>query len=109
MNIKQLREQIEIQQKLADDVIKRNSHKDMYSNPHAREIERLQSLVTVAESGLEFDSKDYSSTGTVTLKNSKGEVIIYALRTGKWRYKNFPTVWYPSKSFDQFVEKFVRS
>jgi hypothetical protein len=109
MNIDQLKEEIKVQQKLAEQLDIDRYDKDRYSNPYAREVERLQSLIGILEYDLEFDATNYSNTGTVEIKNYKGETLVYALRTGRWRYKNFPKVWYYSKNFDQFVEKFIRN
>ena len=77
----------------------------LYSNPHDREIKRLQILLLFTDLGVDYEE---GSTGFITIKRKEKGNIIYALRTGRWKVEG-KKVWYRSGklSIKEFVEKYV--
>jgi hypothetical protein len=76
-------------------------HKDVYSDPYAKEIKRLETLKVLVESGVQF-----------SLDNSGGSVIVeerfvFTLISHKWRNVG-KNVWYRSKGASDFIKRFVK-
>ena len=76
-----------------------NYHKDYYSNPYDREIQRIGCLLTL----LEYDIvvSDYGD-GTVIVNDK----FILSLRNLRWRVEG-RSKWYYASSIDSFVNKYV--
>ena len=76
-------------------------HKDIYSDPFARDIKRLKNLRIFVESGVQF--KLDASGGTVIVEDR----FVFALISHKWRNVS-KNVWYRSKGASDFIKRFVR-
>ena len=71
--------------------------------PHHREVERLQSILTLVKLGVDIIEV---RNGIAFINTPKGNVAHYGLRTGKWRLQD-DRVWLGSRSPNIFVEKFL--
>ncbi len=76
-------------------------HKDVYSDPFAKEIQRLKTLRVLVESGVQFSLDN--SGGSVIVK----ERFVFTLISHKWRNVG-KNVWYRSKGASDFIKRFVR-
>ena len=84
----------------SDKIDLHNYHKDVYSNPAERELQRLKSLkVFYLTDGIKVEQ---GGPGCIVV-NDKFE---YALITGKWRALG-KAKWYRSKSPESFISKYV--
>ena len=79
----------------------RNYHKDVYSDPYEKEVDRLKTLRVLVESGVQFK-----------LDNSGGAAVVegrfvFTLISHKWRNVG-KNVWYRSKGASDFIKRFVK-
>lgn len=86
---------------LSKECEQRNEHKLQYSNPYDREIERLTTLLELAELPYDLDLEWYGSG--MLIINQK---YIVAPRSSKWRVKG-KNKWYWYKNPTNLVEKYI--
>lgn len=95
----------QLEDKLAEEAeksracIKANDHKDQYSNPYAREVDRLQTIIAFVKTGV---SVERTGGGLITVN---GKYIV-SLANPRWRVKGKNT-WYWYKTPEDFVERYV--
>ena len=91
---------IEDEQKKSIQLEKECYHKDIYSNPHDREINRLRTLRSFVKLTNHWE---WYGNGTIILEDR----IVYALCSGKWRniYNN---KWYLSKGAEDFYKRYLK-
>lgn len=95
----------QLEAKLADEAaksqacIKANDHKDQYSNPYAREVDRLQTIIEFVKTGV---SVERTGGGLITVN---GKYIV-SLANPRWRVKG-KNKWYWYKTPEDFVARYV--
>lgn len=88
-------------EKESDELDKRCSHKDQYSNPHEKHLKQYRKLLEF----LRFDITLSLTPENNALINDK---FVFALNTNKWRNVDKWT-WYKSYGPKQFIKTYVKA
>lgn len=99
-DIDDLKEQLAEEQRKAKNHDEACAHKDRYSNPYAREAERLQVIIGFISEGVYVKR----TAGGLIEINKK---FIVSLANPKWRVKG-KNKWYWYSTPKQFVSKYIR-
>jgi len=97
--IPKLEEAIDEERKKSKACEERNYHKMQYSNPHAKEIKRLRTIIDFVKAGA---SVERTGGGFITIN---GKYII-SLANPRWRVKGKNT-WYWYKTPEDFVARYI--
>jgi len=95
-----LEKRIEQETKQSKACEERNHNKMQYSNPHDKEIKRLNTIIDFVKAGASVERTD---VGFITVN---GKYII-SLANPKWRVKG-KNKWYWYKTPEQFIDKYVK-
>ena len=92
-----LKEMIKLSKELEEDC----EHKDRYSNPYSRELERMSGIHSFLPFTNKVTVEDYSQGLVIVNKR-----YIVSLRNNVWRVKG-KNKWYCYKDIEQLITKYV--